>query len=413
MKLLFVAPYVPSLIRVRSYQFVRQLAREHEVTVLAAATPAEQDAVAALRTICQRVEAVPLSVPASLRSCALGLARRQPLQARVCFLPALQRRLASLLAEQPFDCAQVEHLRAGLLGSSLVQRLPTIYDAVDCISLLLERTRQGSHSRRQRLLAALELGPTRAFEAGLLRRFERALATSAEDAAALQALAPERPPPLVLPNGVDLDYFQPFDGPPEPATVVLSGKMSYHANATAALHFVHQIWPLVRARRPDARLRIAGSGPPAALTALAHDPSIEVTGYLPDLRPALRRATLAVCPVTVKVGLQNKILEAMALGLPVVSSGAGLRGLLAEPDRDLLVADAPAAFAAAVCRLLDEPELRARLGQAGRRYVERQHRWPAIVARLSALQAEAIAAGRRPGPPERRQAAASVRDGRD
>jgi glycosyltransferase involved in cell wall biosynthesis len=410
MRLLFLAPYVPSLIRVRSYQLIRELAREHQVTVLAAATPAEQPAVEALRTICQRVEAVPLTLPASLWSCALGVPRGQPLQASVCCGPALQRRLASLLAEQQFDCAHVEHLRASLLGWSLVERLPTVYDAVDCISLLLERTRQGSHSRRQRLLATLERRPTRAWEAGLLRRFRWVLATSPEDAAALQALAPERPRPLVLPMGVDLDYFRPFDGPTEPATVVLSGKMSYHANVTAALYFVRQIWPRVRVRRPDARLRIVGSGPPAAITALARDPAVEVTGYLPDLRPALGRATLAVCPVTVKVGIQNKILEAMALGLPVVSSAAGARGLLAEPGRDLLVADRPADFAAAICRLLATPDLRASLGRAGRRYVERQHRWPAIVGRLTALYAEAAATGPLAGPADRLRAA-SLRAG--
>jgi glycosyltransferase involved in cell wall biosynthesis len=116
-----------------------------------------------------------------------------------------------------------------------------------------------------------------------------------------------------------------------------------------------------------------------------------VTGWVDDMRESIGRATVAVCPVVVKVGIQNKILEAMALGLPVVSSREGAEGIEAEEGRDFLVADDPAAFAAEVCRLLDDAELRARIGRAGRRYVETQHRWDVAAAQLVALYQRAIA----------------------
>jgi glycosyltransferase involved in cell wall biosynthesis len=170
--------------------------------------------------------------------------------------------------------------------------------------------------------------------------------------------------------------------------------MSFHANVTAALHFVRRIFPLIRAARPDARLCIVGSDPPRAIRALGSDPAISVTGYVPDLREALGRATVAVCPVTVKVGIQNKVLEAMAMGVPVVSTREGVEGLETEPGRDLLVADSPAGFAEHVCRLLADPGLRARLGSAGRRYVEAQHRWDVAASRLEDLYSEAISSRR-------------------
>jgi len=128
--------------------------------------------------------------------------------------------------------------------------------------------------------------------------------------------------------------------------------MAYHANVTAVLHFVRDILPQVRAGAPDVRLRIVGSDPPEVIRRLATDPRIDVTGYLPDLRPPIGSSTVAICPVTVKVGIQNKILEAMALGVPVVSSAKGAVGLAARAGEDLLVADGPAAFGCAVLGLL-------------------------------------------------------------
>jgi len=394
MRILFVLPYVPSLIRVRPYNFIRQLARRHEVAVLATGSGREVADGDGLRAICRGVYMVPLSRAASLRSCALAAARGEPLQSAVCQSPALEGRLLELLAERRFDVVHVEHLRAARLGTLVPDDVPTVFDSVDCISLLLERTLRASHSLRQRMVAALELRRTRAYEARLLGQFDRVVVTSPQDAQALRALAP-RSEVAVVPNGVDLDYFRPSGAPPDPATLVFSGKMSYHANVTAALHFVRRIFPLVRAARPDARLRIVGSDPPRAIRALGSDPAISVTGYVPDLREALGRAAVAVCPVTVKVGIQNKVLEAMAMGVPVVSTREGVEGLETEPGRDLLVADNPAGFAEHVCRLLADPGLRDRLGSAGRRYVEARHRWDVAAGRLEDLYSEAISSRRR------------------
>jgi glycosyltransferase involved in cell wall biosynthesis len=271
--------------------------------------------------------------------------------------------------------------------------LPTLFDSVDSISLLLERTLRSSHSPRQRLLAAVELGRTRRYEARLLKSFESVVITSSDDAAAMRRLEPTADL-TVIPNGVDLGSFRPAETPPDPATLVFSGKMSYHANVSAALHFVRDILPLVRASRPDVRLRIVGSSPPPSIQALTRDPGITVTGQVPDMRRALSGATLAICPVTVKVGIQNKVLEAMALGLPVVCSRLGAQGIDAQPGRDFLVAENPTDFAVVVVQALGDSRLRQRIGHSGRLYVETHHRWETAATRLSNLYVTLLERGR-------------------
>ncbi len=389
-RILFIAPYIPSPIRVRPFHFIRELARHHKVAVLATGTGRELADAARLRTMCQAVEVVPFTRSAALRSCLAATMRGIPLQAAVCQSPAFRRRLRDLLATGSFDLVHLEHLRASRLIEDIPDALPRVYDSVDCISLLLDRTRRSSHSARQRLIAMLELRRTQAYEAQLLARFDKVVVTSPDDASALGALNPSADI-TVVPNGVDLASFAPFEGPREAATLVFSGKMSYHANATAALHFVKEIFPAIRAVVPEARLRIVGSAPPPSIRELARDPAIEVTGYVPDLRAAIGTATVAVCPVTVKVGIQNKVLEAMAAGLPVVCSREGTAGLAARAGGDYLVADDSDGFARDVCRLLADPALRDDVGRAGRQYVESHHRWSAVVNQLEQCYSEAKA----------------------
>jgi glycosyltransferase involved in cell wall biosynthesis len=173
----------------------------------------------------------------------------------------------------------------------------------------------------------------------------------------------------------------------------MTGKMSYHANVSMVLHFATAIWPLIRASLPEAQLWIVGKDPSKEVRRLAGDPAIRVTGTVPDLRPFLQAAAVAVAPLAYGVGIQNKILEAMACATPVVTTSQGLSALGAVPDRDLVMADEPAAFAAAVIGLLRAPDRRAEVGLSGRRYVEANHAWPSIAAQLEEVYHAAIRAG--------------------
>lgn len=408
MKILFIVPYVPNLIRVRPYNLIRYLAaRGHEITLLTLYTsPAERDDVKALRSFCREVYALPLPQWRSVANSLLALPTHLPLQAVYCWQPALSH-LAQELTRRDggFDLAHVEHLRGARYGLDLMKRnggasgssrrLPVVWDSVDCITLLFRQAAGQSRRLLSRWLTHFELGRTRRYEGWLTGQFDRVLVTSPHDRDELVGLT--RGGALsahvrVIPNGVDLEYYTPQNGdvPRDPATLVISGKMSYHANVTMAVTFVEEVLPLIWQRHPEVRLVIVGKDPTAEVRALGRPPVIEVTGTVADIRPYLHRATVAVAPIQYGAGIQNKVLEAMACGLPVVTTSRAVSALAVEAGREVLIADTPQEFAASVIRLLEDAAYREQVARAGRHYVEENHPWPKVIERLEEVYDEII-----------------------
>lgn len=408
MRILFVVPYVPSPVRVRSYNFVRSLAQlGHEVTVLSpACSPDDGDWAAHLRRHGIGIEIFPLPRHRSLANCMAAVPSREPLQAAYSWNRALARRSAELAlgnGEASFDIVHVEHLRGARYGLYLKaqaavcgRRLPLVYDSVDCISYLFGQAAAMSRQPLRRLLAAFEFGRTRSYESYLLGRFEHVLVTSPVDREALLALQPAGPgrPPCVsvVPMGVDLDYFTPgLAELREPATLVVSGKMSYHANVAMVDCLMREIMPQVWSRRPEVRVLIVGKDPPARVRAYGRHPEVTVTGFVPDMRPYLQRATAAVAPVVYGAGIQNKVLEAMACATAVVATPAAVRALVGAPEAHARVAGDAHSFANAVLELLADDGRRRSLAAAGRRYVEENYARTKIAGRVADIYRQALA----------------------
>jgi polysaccharide biosynthesis protein PslH len=180
----------------------------------------------------------------------------------------------------------------------------------------------------------------------------------------------------VIPNAADVDYYQPrpTDPPCDGRTVVYLGLLSTVPNIDAVVHFVHEIWPRIARAHPDARFKIIGGRPSPSLQALA-GPGVELTGFVPDLRPHLAAAAAVVVPLRLGGGTRLKIVEAMAMGKAIVSTTLGAEGIEAVPGRDILVEDQPAAFADAVLRLLGEPGLASRIGESARQLAVERYSW--------------------------------------
>ncbi len=417
MRILYVVPNPPSLVRVRPFNLIRALAaRGHAITV---ACPwrgaAEWEDVVRLREAGFQVLTAPLTAARIARNCVHAAVHGLPLQAAYGEVPALHRQLEAHLARPPgYHVVHVEHLRGARYGLHIQgflarhgQRteVPLIWDSVDCISHLFAQAAQQSQSRKGRWMARIELPRTRRYERYLLRRFHHVLVTSPVDREAFRALsgAPgghalaDRI--TVLPNGVDLAYFHCVDRGRDAATVLFTGKMSYHANVTAALYLIQEIMPRVWQALPQAQVLIVGKDPPDRLQALARaHPQVEVVGTVPDMRPYLHRATVAAAPVVYGAGIQNKVLEALACGLPVVTSETAARALKATWGKELLVASHAAVFAEKLVQVLRSRELQDQLRRAGRAYVERHHSWQAIAHTLEGVYERARS--HPPAPPE-------------
>lgn len=395
MRILFVTPYIPSLIRVRSYNLIRALTDlGHHVHLVALRPPEDRFAsVDALRKICAQVDVFPLSRVRTLWNAVAALPSSLSLQAAYSHHPRAEQHLRRLAATGQFDILHIEHLRGAVLADRL-NGIPRVWDSVDSIAYLFEQASRMAPRLTQRLMARLDLGRTRRFEARAPHRFDRTVVTSPIDVQALLTLAGDGMGEriVLLPNGVNLDYFRPVEGHlPEPATILFSGKMSYHANSAAALYLAREIMPQIWQRRPDTRLLVVGKDPSPTLRALGHDPRVDVTGYVDDVRPYFRRATAAISPLLYGAGIQNKVLEAMASGVPVITAPQVSRALQAEAGHDLLIANGTDQFVSQALDLISDPIRRKSVAVAGRKYVERWHNWREIAQKLVAVYTEVAA----------------------
>ncbi len=406
MKILYIVPYVPNLIRARAVNLIRALTRRGNQVTVATLTANDQDRrdVEGLRAECTQVFAVDQPAWRSLLNAGLAVPSKKPLQAVYSWNPGLLQQILSRLESgqntPAFEVIHFEHLRGAQYGVELRRyreqkgvRIPIIWDSVDCISYLFKQSSAQSHKLTSRLITRFELPRTQAYERWLVKQFDQVLVTSSKDRKAFQSLLAAEADSAninVLPNGVDLEYFIPDPGcEREPATLVVSGKMSYHANITMVLRLFSEIMPQIWQQRPDVRVWIVGKDPPKELQALDDPPRVVVTGSVPDIRPYLRAASVALAPLTYGAGIQNKVLEAMACGTPVVSTPLAMSGLETATGEELIVADNPAEFSQTVLALLDDPLKRQELSKAGRSYVERHHNWDQIAAQLEAIYSRA------------------------
>jgi glycosyltransferase involved in cell wall biosynthesis len=246
----------------------------------------------------------------------------------------------------------------------------------------------------------------RRFEAAECRRFDHVVAVSPQDAEVFRRDFGVRSVSDV-PTGVDTGYFRPTGAEPRrPHELVFTGSMDWLPNEDAILWFAAEILPRVRARVPDATLAVVGRNPTAPIRALHGQAGITVTGSVPDVRPYMEAAALFVVPIRIGGGTRLKIFEAMAMGMPVVSTPVGAEGLPVRDGEDVVLAEEAEAFADAVVALLQDPARARALGDAAASRVQREFGWDAVAARFAAQCADA--AGASPSGARRAEPAAAV-----
>ncbi len=380
--------------------------RGHRITLLTVCTSDEDRQVLAdLDQYCEQIKQVTLPTWRSMINCLKALPSEEPLQAVYSWDSKLAEGLFELATSSNgsgnYDVVHIEHLRGARYGIDLIKRgglnkspLPIVWDSVDSISLLFRQAMVQSKRYLSREITRFELRRTEKYEGFLVGKFDRVLVTSENDKQALMALSQseiEESKVVVLPNGVDLGYFTPGEiSGREKKTIVLSGKMSYHANESMVVDFMEEILPHVWSRFPDVKVWIVGKDPPSKIKSYAQNPRVTVTGTVADIRSYLNTATISASPINYGVGIQNKVLEAMACGTPVVASKHAVSALSVEDGKEIIVAEGPIDFAEKLNSLLDDPDKREKIGKAGRRFVEEKHDWVNGAAHLEELYEQAV-----------------------
>ena len=365
-------PYLPSRGGFRLYggNLIRQLSRRHQIHLVTLLIEDDAEHLDWAPQYCASVQTIAASPYRRLLAPLSALSAHfwgRPLQHRLSMRQALKEHATNW---------DVIHVEGGYAGGIVPTDLPIakVLSLHDSWTLRCSEMLKCARSRREKLYYKLLSYDEPRYERLVYPRFERCTVVADPDAQAVRKTVPDARVDLI-PYGTDTDYFHPVAGEKEPATLVFHSHLGYTPNIDAALEFANDIFPLVRQRVPEARLHLIGASPDAKVLALATRPGIKISANVPDLRPAVCSGQIYVCAIRHGTGLKSKMLEAMAMRMPIVGYPGAIVGLTGVPGKHYLVAQNPQEFAAHVVGLLQHPEHAQQLARAGRELVETEYSW--------------------------------------
>jgi len=393
MRILFLAhrfPYPPTFgSKVRAFNMIRHLAQAHEVTVMAPVrSAAEAEEARGIAAHCASYEAFPVAGWAQLAKVGITVPTVVSASEAYFHSGAMKAAIARRVAAGAVDLIVVHCSSVGRLVEDVA--LPKLIDFCDVDSRKwLDYTAfkpfplsAGYRWEGWRMTVA---------ERRLARKFDAVTVATAGELATMRDLGMAARADW-FPNGVDTDYFTPGTEPFEPETITFVGRMDYFPNERCMVDFCREIWPLLRARVAGCRLQIVGALPTPSVRALAQLEGVTVTGAVPDVRPYVRRSALSIAPLAIARGTQNKVLESMAMGVPVVCSSLAAAGVEADPGVHLRVAHGPAQWVEEIARIVGDRRWRASLAEAGRARVCSHHAWPRAMQRFDLIVDRCLAA---------------------
>jgi polysaccharide biosynthesis protein PslH len=377
--------------RIKTHYLLRYLAQRHEVTLVSfVRSEAEEVAAQALVGLCKAVYTVPMR-RSRLRDLGYligSLASSRPFLMLRDESRAMRRRLRELLASNTFDLVHADQLN--MAQFALSTGLPVVLDEHNAVWTIFARLAQQEHGLK-RLVMELEWRRLRRYEGQVCRSADAVMSVSAEDRAALLEGGAVEPIPII-PIAVDVAGIQPVPRRPDAQGILSMATMYWPPNVDSVLWFAREVLPHIRRAVPDAPFYIVGARPPAEVVELGNDPTIQVTGYIEDPTSYLESSALLIVPLRAGGGMRVKILEALARGIPVVSTTIGAEGIDVTHGEHLLIADEPAAFAEAVVRVLRDRALGDRLAEAGRRHALTRYDWRSVCPAVEPVYERALAA---------------------
>lgn len=384
MNILFITPSPPSRFqRIRSLNLIKYLCRYHTV-YLVSMTQQRVNETEELGRYCGEVRFVYQPKVRSLGNCVRWLGTRRPLEVAYCHSARMTQVVKTIVRQYSIDVIYIKRLRSAQWVPREVE-IPTILDTTDAMSLYYERAKRGVAWCRKPLFYT-EAWRYKDYERRLLRRFRNWAVCSEVDMAYLSGLAPETTRLWLIPNGVDTEIFAPDASEPERNTLLLSGLMDKFVNVQAVEYFIKHIFPRIIEVVPDAQVYVVGPRPVGAVRGL-HGGNVYVTGEVRDIREYIARSQIIVCPIKTGVGTRNKILQAWAMGRPVVTTSEGLEGLRGSDGDEVSVANGSREFAEKTIDLLQDAERRRHLVAKGLAMVREKYAMNVIINQVNDLLA--------------------------
>jgi polysaccharide biosynthesis protein PslH len=375
--------------KIRPFNMIRHFARSHDVTVCSLVRSDEEASEGAgLSEFCKRYEMVQVEDAVQALRMFARLPTRTPSSFGFFYSAELARRVRTLAEREKFDLVFV-HCSSVACYVEKLEGMPKILDFGDMDS---QKWREYAAYKAAPLSwgYGLEGAKLEREEARLARRFDLCTATTRAEWETLKAYGTGAATDW-FPNGVDAEYFAPSAVHYDEDHIVFVGRMDYYPNQECMTRFCADVFPLLRSKRPSVRLTIVGADPSPAMRRLSERPGVTVTGSVPDVRPYLESAALMVAPLNIARGTQNKILEGMAAGVPVVASRIAAGGVDADAPDHLLTASTPDEYVAAILCVLEDRSERLRLARAGRERVLSHHSWAQSMRRLDGIVERCLA----------------------
>lgn len=389
MKLLIVAPRFPYPLdkgdRLTVFNLLKYLGARHHVALTCFMEAGQQpEWVQHAAPFCARIETVPLRRPYAYLRCLIGSPGALPLQALYYDAPIMRRAVQQLVNEFRPDLLYAHTIRMGRYILPYAD-LPRVLAMQVSMTLNYRRLMEHASDWPHKMLYFLEYRKLRAFEASFAQLFERVLLISRHDLAAIEQ-GDMLQNVFFSPHGVDYNYFAPDTSiAKEPNSIIFTGNMQYAPNVDAVSYFYNDIFPQVRQRISEVKWYIVGADPVPEVQALQQDPAVVVTGRVPDLRTYMNRAQVAIDPLRIGAGLQNKVLEGMAMGMPMVITPVANEGIQAVDGENILIADSPRVFAEYTIDLLCDPARRSNIGRNARDFIARNWSWEKHFADLEQM----------------------------
>lgn len=389
MKILFLASRFPYPLtqgdRLRAYHFLRLLSKHHQVTlVVPIQTLEEYNALPELKSFCQQVETIPITKFSRTLNLIKAPFRPLPWQVTYYWNRRLQQRVDHLLNRSTFDIIHTQLARMAPFTQAWT-KTPKVLDFIDALSLNMARRAKQEQGMLSWLFAT-EAKSMQQYERSLIKHFHQTTVCSAIDQQAIGQFNNLH----VIPNGVDLSDF-PFVGTQRCSnTIIFAGNMRYFPNINATEFFVDQVLPKIRSVIPDAKFTIVGPGLTTEYQQKFQQAGVTLTGFVPSVHQYLQKSAVAIAPMQSGSGIQNKVLEAMATGIPVVATSYGIGSLPVESGKHLLVANNPDDFAQAVICLLHNQALGNELVINARNLIEQEFTWEGAVENLQIIYRKAI-----------------------